>query len=87
MRVYVQLIKLSSLLSGLEEQPLSTMYLNTNCSLIQRLCQVSEDTLLESVCRILYVQALVAGGHPLHSRELQTMSEELLNLIDANIKP
>ncbi len=78
---------LSSLLSGLEEQPLSTMYLNTNCSLIQRLCQVSEDTLLESICRILYVQALVAGGHPLHSRELQTMSEELLNLIDANIKP
>lgn len=77
---------LSSLLSGLEEQPLSTLYLNTNCSLIQKMCQLSEDTLLESACRILYVQALVTGGHALHSRELQTMSEELLNLIEANLK-
>ncbi len=77
---------LSSLLSGLEEQPLSTLYLNTNCSLIQKMCHLSQDALLESACRILYVQALVTGGHALHSRELQTMSEELLNLIENNLK-
>ena len=77
---------LSSLLSGLEEQPLSTLYLNTNCPLIQKLSQISEEPLLESVCRILYVQALVTGGHALQSRELQTMSQELLHLVENNLK-
>lgn len=77
---------LSSLLSGLEEQPLSTLYFNTNCPLIQKLSQISEEPLLESVCRILYVQALVTGGHPLQSRELQTMSQELLYLVENNLK-
>ena len=77
---------LSSLLSGLEEQPLSTLYLNTTCPLIQKLSQISEEPLLESVCRILYVQALVTGGHALQSRELQTMSQELVHLVENNLK-
>lgn len=73
---------LSSLLDSVEEQPLSTLYLNLNSPLIRRLIKLADEGLLESMARVLYVQALLAGGHPLHGGELKALNQELLSLVD-----
>ena len=73
---------LSSLIDSVEEKPLATLYLNLNSPLIQRLVQITDQALLESATRVLYIQALLAGGHPLRGGEL---NKELLNLIEYNL--
>ena len=56
---------LASMLSGVEERPLATLYLNLNSPIVRRLCTTRDAGLLESMVQVLYVQALLAGGHPL----------------------
>ena len=56
---------LASMLSGVEERPLATLYLNLNSPIVRRLCAARDTGLLESMVQVLYVQALLAGGHPL----------------------
>ncbi|MDE6566635.1 MAG: hypothetical protein K2K70_02740, partial [Lachnospiraceae bacterium] len=74
---------LSSLLNGVEEKTLATVYFNLNNPLVQRLVlQLSDEALLKSLIRVLYVQALLAGGYPLKGMELKTLNEELLNLVE-----
>ena len=73
---------LASLLSGTEEKALATLFLNYYNPLIQRLRHIRREETLESVARILYVQALVSGGHSLHHRELKILGEELLYLVE-----
>lgn len=73
---------LTSLLRGVEEKPLATLYLNGNSPLIRRLLQINDSKKLQSVAKILYVHAMVTGGHTLHRRELQMLGTELLYLID-----
>lgn len=74
---------LSSLINGAEEKPLATIYFNLNNPLIQRLIlQVTDETLRKSLVRVLYVQAFLAGGHPLKGAELKILNEELLNLVE-----
>jgi len=76
---------LSSLIDSVEEKPLATLYLNLNSTLIQRLSQITGRPLVKSIARVLYVQALLAGGHPLRGRELKVLNQELLNLIEYNL--
>ncbi len=73
---------LSSLLQGVEEKPLASLYLNNNSPLVRRLLCVSHQRKLQSVARVLYIHAMVTGGHTLHRQELQMLSKELLYLID-----
>lgn len=73
---------LSSLFESVEEKPLATLYLNLNSDLIRKLADIHDKELLESISKVLYVQALLAGGHPLKGDELKTMNRELLNLIE-----
>lgn len=73
---------LASLLSGTEEKALATLFLNYYNPLIQRLRHIRREETLESVARILYVQALASGGHSLHHRELKILGEELLYLVE-----
>ena len=72
---------LSFMLSDVEEMPLSTLYINLSCTLIVQLCFVHETMLLESVARILYVQARLTGGYSLRGREHRLIGQELLHLI------
>ena len=76
---------LSSLINGVEEKPLATLYLNLNSPLIQRLVQITDRELIKSVMKVLYVQALLAGGHSLKGGELKVLNEELLNLVEYNL--
>jgi len=78
---------LSSLLAGVEQKPLATMYLNYHNPLVQRLLHMKEEEAVESVIKILYVQALAAGGYSLHHGELKTLSRELLHLVDDGSTP
>ena len=74
---------LSSLINGVEEKPLATVYFNLNNPLVQRLVlRPSNEAMLKSLIRVLYVQALLAGGYPLKGTELKTLNEELLNLVE-----
>lgn len=73
---------LSSLLESVEQKPLAMLYFNLNSPLIQRLATIQDESLLESISQVLYVQALLAGGHSLRGGELKTMNRELLNLIE-----
>ncbi len=76
-------VALSSLLSGNSGKALARLYLNYHNPLVQRLLSVQEDGLLRSMAKVLYVQALAAGGHSLHNKELRTLSRELLYLVDS----
>jgi len=74
---------LGSLLSDRGSAPLSTLYLNLNNSLVRRLCRLPDGGLLEDAIRVLYVQALLAGGHPLRGGELSLMNQSLLGLVES----
>lgn len=76
---------LSSLINSVEEKPLATLYLNINSPLVQRLSQITGKPLIKSIARVLYVQALLAGGHPLRGGELKVLNQELLNLVEYNL--
>ncbi len=76
---------LSSLINSVEEKPLATLYLNLNSPLIQRLSQITGKPLIKSITRVLYVQAMLAGGHPLRGGELKVLNQELLNLVEYNL--
>lgn len=73
---------LASLMADHEHKPLATLYLNENNVLVQRLLEEEDEKMLKSIVRVLYVQALVIGGQQLHKPELQSLSQELLYLIE-----
>lgn len=73
---------LASLLSGTEEKPLSTLYLNYHSPLIQKLLYTRQENIIRSVAVILYIQALSTGGHALHHNELKALNKELICLLD-----
>lgn len=73
---------LSSFLSGVEQKSLANLYFNTNSPLVRRLCSLQNETLLQNTVKILYTQALLAGGHHLHGGELREMNGSLLELIE-----
>lgn len=73
---------LASMLSGVDERPLATLYLNLNSPIVRRLVTTADTELLASMARVLYVQALLAGGHPLRGGELKTMNQALLDLLE-----
>ncbi|MCI8530471.1 MAG: HSP90 family protein [Lachnospiraceae bacterium] len=77
---------LASLLAGAEDKPLATLYLNYYNPLVQRLLHIQKKETLESVAKILYVQALAAGGHSLHRGELKALGKELLYLVECTDK-
>lgn len=76
---------LSSMLASVEERPLATLYLNLNSPIVQRMLTMDSPELLSSVTQVLYVQALLAGGHPLQGGELKTMNRALLELLEHTI--
>lgn len=76
---------LASMLSGVEERPLATLYLNLNSPIVRRLVTTADPELLASMARVLYVQALLAGGHPLRGGELKTMNQALLDLLEHTV--
>jgi len=77
---------LSSLLSGRADEPLSTLYFNMNNPLIKEMLHITDDRLLHALGKILYVNAMVTGGQPLHQAELKALNSELLYMITTKLK-
>ena len=80
----------SDLLSSLfasrgEEEALATLCFNLNNDLVRRILDLTDPEALEDVVRVLYVQALLAGGHPLRGQELRMMNEGILGLLGRGI--
>lgn len=73
---------LASMLEGIEERPLASLYFNANNALVRRLMCLQDRPVLEQASLLLYVQALLAGGHPLQGGELRTMNRALLGLLE-----
>lgn len=74
---------LGSMLSGAAaETNRGTLYFNLNNPLVRRLVGLSEGVLLEDAIRVLYVQALLAGGQALRGGEMRVMNEALLGLVE-----
>ena len=76
---------LASLLSNTVDHTLAMLYLNYDNPLIQRLLYLVENQeLLQCIAKILYIQALAAGGHSLHQGELKALNQELIYLVDSH---
>lgn len=61
------------------------LYFNSENPLVKRLMYVEDNERLKCCVEILYVQALLTGGYPMHSNELQVLNENLLQLLDWSI--
>ena len=72
---------LSSMLAGPGAQVLGTLYLNLNNRLVRELMTAGDRERVESAIELLYVQALLAGGHPLRGGELRLMNQAIMALV------
>lgn len=73
---------LASMIDDTPERRESILYLNLNSPLIQRIADLKDVSLISSIVKILYVQALLGGGYTVRSEELQVMSQALLRMVD-----
>ena len=72
---------LSSMLAGPGAEMLGTLYLNLNNRLVRELMTAGDRERVESAIELLYVQALLAGGHPLRGGELRLMNQAIMALV------
>lgn len=49
---------------------------------INKICQMSDETLLRLSIQVLYVQALLLGHRPLNAREMRLLNEGLMGLVE-----
>ncbi|UZR95474.1 HSP90 family protein [Chondrinema litorale] len=64
----------------------SKLCFNLNSPLIKKLTTVADEEQLSLYVKVLYVQSLLLGHHPLGSEELEILSTGLTKLIDFGIK-
>ena len=60
----------------------SQLVFNLNNQLVQRIVSINDNSLLERLIEILYLQALLLGHYPLRANELSILGSGLLGLID-----
>ena len=64
------------------ETAAAVLYLNTENPLIRRLTEVRDSEKLRCCLEILYVQALLTGGHPMRRGEMTLLNRDLLQLLN-----
>ena len=72
--------------SEYREEAIAKLYLNTDNPLIQRMMTVTDNEKLRCCIEILYVQALLTGGYPMRSHEMQTLNSGLLQLLNWSLE-
>ena len=68
----------------ISDEAASTLYLNASNDLINKINSADSEK-LNAFAKILYVQSLISGGFPVHSKELGLMNENLIKLIEWGI--
>ncbi len=76
---------LGAFASEYREEAAARLYLNASNELIQRLMQIDDTEKLRCCLEILYVQALMTGGHPMQHGETELLNRGLLRLIDWSV--
>ena len=69
----------------IDDDAAAVLYLNCANDLIDKLNDSEDAEKLTVFARILYVQALIAGGYPVYSREMNIMNNNLIKLIEWGI--
>ena len=69
----------------LDENAAAILYLNSRNKLIQKLSEIADEEKLAVYAKILYVQALIAGGFPIHGAEMNILNTNLMRLIEWGI--
>lgn len=65
--------------------PEPELCLNWENQLIRELAQVSDDLVFDRSLRLIYVQALLAGHHPLKSSDRASLTSALSDLVQLSI--
>ncbi len=76
---------LESFAKDYHEDAVARLYMNTDNPLIKRLMSLRDKERLHCCLEILYVQALLTGGYPMHNHEMQLLNSNLLRLLDWSI--
>ncbi len=73
---------LESFAQDYREDAVARLYLNTENPLVKRMIGLQDTEKLRCCVEILYVQALLTGGYPMHNHEMQLLNHNLLRLLD-----
>ena len=73
---------LGAFASEYREEATARLYLNTDNPLIRRMLQVTDTEKLRCCIEILYVQALLTGGHAMRRNEMELLNQDLLKLLN-----
>ena len=78
---------LDSVAAPKEDLAKAQLCLNFDNPVVVKLAALSDRDLLAEAIKMLYVQSLLLGHYPLRSLETNVLSEGLINLIEAAVKP
>ncbi len=68
-------------LSADEGDTATRLCFNYNNALVRAVCRAGDESILELYVKMIYVQSLLLGHHPLQARELQLLNEGLGELL------
>lgn len=76
---------LTSLLSEMKEHSFQVLYLNVNNPIVQKLLKLSNETTIQNIVRILYLQAMLSGGYTPKREDWKLFQKEIFSLIENQI--
>ncbi len=65
-----------------EEPEYASLFLNYNNPLVKKIVKITDPLLLDTALKILYVNSMLMGHHPLNNAEMNILNNKLLNLLD-----
>ena len=76
---------LENITEKVPNSPYAQLCFNWHNSLVQKLISLENQGLQELSIKLLYVQSLLLGHHPLNAEEMKLLNSGLVNLIDISI--
>ncbi|OMF14445.1 HSP90 family protein [Paenibacillus amylolyticus] len=77
---------LGSLSSGISSAGYSTLYLNVNNPIIQRVLTAPDDQMTPIAIEMLYVNALMMGHYAMNRQELEVLNQGIVRFIDWGLR-
>ncbi len=72
-------------LDAAPEGPRGRLCLNWNNALVRTLASVSDSAVFSAAIRVVYVQALLAGQHPLTRQDRQVLTESMTDIVHLSV--
>ncbi len=69
-----------------EDEYGTKLYLNGNNPMLRRLAQVQDKQIVETMIKVLYVQAMLAGHYSLGEREMEILHTGLITLMEYGLE-